>query len=541
MPSQPQTQKDAREQLLEQNSAATAERERQAEALTQAVAAAADRSTNPLHKLELEALRAMAEKHQLGTNANGWVNPFPESNPKSQLMQYGFEYWHDASRFKAMCASRQSGKDFNSEGEAAEDCSANAKRQWMIAAPSERQSLDSLDQQKLWAEAFGLMIEDGETKREGSHPETLLKSHEILYSNGSKAVAVPGRPDTVRGKSANVLLTEFDFFEDPLATWRAILPSITNPLRGGEKKIRVVSTPNGKGRMLDKIFNEEPKGKMVWSRHLVTIYHAVLMGLPVNIEEIRSAMDDDEGWGQEYECRFLDGSNVLLPYDVIALAESFDATEAWSLDMAGTSNATYLGIDFGRSSDPTVCWTLQRVGDILWTREVLVLKDVSTPEQERILSDRIRAASRVCFDYTGPGIGLGDYMVEKHQQWKPEEHMFGKVELCTFTAGFKRGLFPRLRRAFEAPTKLRIPVSRAIREDLHMMQQVINNGEYNYWSPRTREGHSDRCTALALCLRAADSETASCPPPHPLPKPSGDSWISAATRGLARRFRGLPG
>ena len=37
------------------------------------------------------------------------------------------------------------------------------------------------------------------------------------------------------------------------------------------------------------------------------------------------------------------------------------------------------------------------------------------------------------------------------------------------------------------------------------MQQVINNGEYNYWSPRTREGHSDRCTALALAVRAAEN------------------------------------
>lgn len=35
------------------------------------------------------------------------------------------------------------------------------------------------------------------------------------------------------------------------------------------------------------------------------------------------------------------------------------------------------------------------------------------------------------------------------------------------------------------------------------MQQVITNGEYNYWSRRTREGHSDRCTALALAVRAA--------------------------------------
>jgi phage FluMu gp28-like protein len=82
------------------------------------------------------------------------------------------------------------------------------------------------------------------------------------------------------------------------------------------------------------------------------------------------------------------------------------------------------------------------------------------------------------------------------------------VELCTFTAGFKRELFPKMRRLFEAPTKLRVPVSREIREDLHMMQQVISNGEYNYWSPRTKEGHSDRCTALALAVRAADGPAA---------------------------------
>jgi phage FluMu gp28-like protein len=508
MPSQPQTQKDAHEQLRARGKEITRKQRADIAALTEAVRIAADRSTNPLHKLDLEMLRTQAEMHPLKANANGWRNPFPEENPKSQLLQYGFEYWHDGSRFKAMCASRQTGKDFNSEGEAAEDCSMNAKHQWMVAAPSERQSLDSLDQQKLWAEAFGLMIEDEQVTREGSHGETLLKSHEILYSNGSKAVAVPGRPDTVRGKSANVLLTEFDFFDDPLLTWRAILPSITNPLRGGEKKIRIVSTPNGKGRMLDKIFNEEPKGKMVWSKHLITIYHAVLMGLPVDIEEIRSAMDDDEGWGQEYECRFLDGSNVLLPYDVIALAESFQATETWSLDMAGSTHPTFLGIDFGRSNDPTVCWTLQRVGDVLWTREVLVLKDVSTPDQEQILSDRIAAASKVCFDYTGPGIGLGDYIVKKHKEWKPSEHKLGKVELCTFTVPFKCDIFPKMRRLFEAPTKLRIPVSRAIREDLHQMQQVISSGKYNYWSPRTKEGHSDRCTALALAARAADGPAA---------------------------------
>jgi hypothetical protein len=42
------------------------------------------------------------------------------------------------------------------------------------------------------------------------------------------------------------------------------------------------------------------------------------------------------------------------------------------------------------------------------------------------------------------------------------------------------------------------------------MQQVVHNGQYDYWAPRTREGHSDRCTALALAVRAAGDDNALC-------------------------------
>jgi phage FluMu gp28-like protein len=122
-----------------------------------------------------------------------------------------------------------------------------------------------------------------------------------------------------------------------------------------------------------------------------------------------------------------------------------------------------------------------------------------------MLDKRIQRASRVCFDYTGPGIGLGDYLVRKHGEWNPEQHKFGKIELCTFTAGFKREIFPRMRRAFEAPTKVRIPISIAVREDLHAMKQIVRGGEYSYSAPRTAEGHSDRCTGLALAWRATTS------------------------------------
>lgn len=466
-------------------------------------AAQAAALADPLRQLGLDALRSRAEAHKLGTSASGWVNPYPKTDPRALLLEYQFADFHDRSRFKIGLQARQTGKDFTAEGEVVEDCFQRPGTDWMIGAPSERQALDSLDQAKLWAEAFDLVVADYNEEREGGSG-TLLKSAELIFSNKSRARAVPGKPDTVRGRSANVFLTEFDFFEQPQATWRAILPSITNPLRGGQKRVRIKSTANGKGSAMHKIWTKADTAAMSWSRHLVTIYHAVLMGLPVDIAQIREALDDPEGWAQEYECEFLDGSNVLLPYEIIALAESLEATEFCPAEFwtAGTGNPVDLGIDFGRTNDPTICWATEQIGDVDWTREVLALRDQSTPDQQAALDIRIRRARRVCYDYTGPGIGLGDYLVAKHGEWAPEKHKYGKIELCTFTAGFKRELFPKLRRSFEAPTKLRIPVSTTVREDLHAMRQIIRNAEYTYSAPRTAEGHSDRCTALALNRRA---------------------------------------
>lgn len=107
------------------------------------------------------------------------------------------------------------------------------------------------------------------------------------------------------------------------------------------------------------------------------------------------------------------------------------------------------------------------MGDVLVTREVLVLRNMSVPDQMEVLRHRIKAARRVCYDYTGVGIGMGDVLVKEFGRWHPEGHEFGKIELCTFTTAFKRLIFPRLRQAFESPCRVRIPIDVEVREDLH--------------------------------------------------------------------------
>lgn len=483
-----------------------------------------------------EALEAAALANTPGHNVNGWTTPYAEDHPFSLLKEYQFRYAMDNSRFKAGLWGRQTGKDFTTEGEAVADCLLREGTTWMVAAPSERQSLDSLDKAKDWARAFDLAIAGEREVREGTHSQTLLKSAEITFANGSKIVAVPGKPDTVRGKSANILLTEFDFFEDPAATWRAILPSITNPLRGGEKKVRLVTTPNGKGGAMHKIWTRED-GKMKWARHLVTVYHAVLHGMPIDIEALREAFGDDaDGFAQECLCRFLDGSAVLLPYELIQACESFEASETDTPEILAQSPLRKVaGIDFGRVNDPTVMSLgLQGLGMSL-VRNVTKLKGMSTPDQVDTLLPYLKLCDRVCVDYTGPGIGFGDELAKQLGQYDPAKHLFGKVELCTFTLPLKRDIFPALRMAFEK-RNIRVPVSSWLREDLHSMAQVITNGQYNYKAPRSDEGHSDGCTSLALMVRAAGA--ASSPftwsPAGKSARSVADSEGEEKTRGLGR-------
>jgi phage FluMu gp28-like protein len=106
-------------------------------------------------------------------------------------------------------------------------------------------------------------------------------------------------------------------------------------------------------------------------------------------------------------------------------------------------------------------------------REGRKLEKMPSDRQEEILRHRIRQCDRVCFDYTGPGVGLGDYLVKEFRPYEPERHKFGKIELCHFSNTLKVDIFSKLRMAFEK-RNLRVPVNRAIREDLHSLNRPLH-------------------------------------------------------------------
>lgn len=441
-------------------------------------------------------------------------------SPISQLLPYQRKWIDDPARFKIGLMARQTGKSWTSALEAVRDCKER-KTTWVCLSAGERQALEWMLKAREHVEAFKV-AEAGYTEDRAA-AEALLKQAEFRFPNGSRLIAIPANPDTARGYSANLLLDEFAFHENPDAIWRSIYPSISNPLRG-IFKIRVVSTPNGLGNKFADLWL---KGEN-WSKHHVDIYEAVKAGLPVNIEEIKAGLNDPEGWAQEYECQFLDAAAVLLPYELIATCESAEATTAispeWWQSAAGRN--IFIGWDFARKRDLSVPWVAEQVGDVLHTREIQEFRGMSTPDQVAAMDSRIRAARRVSVDYTGPGIGLGDELVKRFQEYNPEKHQFGKIELVTFTNTEKLKLFPALRVAFEKRA-VRVPVNRAVREDLHSMQRVSTpTGNVTYRAPHTDDGHADRCTALSLCLRAAENAGA----PGRFIAPSGRRAEAIASR-----------
>lgn len=418
------------------------------------------------------------------------------ASPLATLLPYQRAWIDDASRFKIGLMARQTGKSWTSALEAVRDC-LERKTTWVCLSAGERQALEWMLKAREHAEAFSVAL-DGYTEERDS-AEALLKAAEITWPNGSRIIAIPANPSTARGYSANLLLDEFAFHESPDQIWRAIYPSISNPLKG-IFKIRIVSTPNGLGNKFADLWH---KGAQ-WAKHRVDIYDAVKSGLPLDLEELKAGLDDPEAWAQEYECQFLDAAAVLLPYDLIATCESPECVQHASPEYWRTSRpgARFLGLDFGRKKDLSVCWTLEQVGDVAHTSDVLEMAKMSTPDQVALLRPRIMAARRISVDYTGPGIGLGDYLVKEFQEYNPEKHLFGKVELCTFSNPMKVDVFSKLRMAFEAK-QVRVPVNRVIREDLHSVHRVTTQaGTITYRAPHTEDGHADRCTALALAVRA---------------------------------------
>ena len=403
------------------------------------------------------------------------------------LLPWQRKWVRDSARFKIGLWSRQTGKSFSTSCEAAEDSAAqpkNSSNLWVCLSAGERQALEWMEKATKWAEALKVTVDSYEEIRDSAN--ALMSRSEIRFANGARIIAIPANPDTARGYSGNLVLDEFAIHEKPAEIWAAIYPSITNPLTG-VKKLRIVSTPKGRGNKFADLWEHNEK----YSKHKVTIEDAVRMGLPIDIEELKAGVDDPDIWAQEYMCEFIDNTSVLLPYELIGKCESDHISD-------DVVSPLFIGMDIGRQKDLSVIVTAAKLGDVLSIVSVDTLRKMPFADQLDILlaKGRERRVQRVCIDSTGIGAMLAEEAARKGG---------GKFEGVQFNVQTKGEMYALMRRKFEERS-VRIPVSRDLREDLHAVQRIVSTGgNVTYSAPRNADGHSDRAAALALCCRAASA------------------------------------
>lgn len=410
------------------------------------------------------------------------------STNNTVLYDYQKRWLQDDSRFKVAMFARQTGKTFTTTLEIVLDCLAHEakgeKTRWVILSRGERQAKEAMNEGvKVHLNAMGIACEIMEVPFK---EDTTINALEVIFPNGSKITALPANPDTARGFSANVFLDEFGFHADSREIWKALFPVIS-----AGWKLRVVSTPNGKGNKFYELMTDLENTE--WSRHQTDIYQAVVDGLPRNVEQLRKGLNDEDAWAQEFELKWLDEASSWLSFDLIDSVEHPDAGKP-ELYQGGSC---FVGMDIAARNDLTVIWLIELVGDVYWTREIVELKRVPLREQlaelNRIMKQYHVVAGNL--DQTG----MGEKMVEDAQA----EH--GKrIAGTLFNLSSKLKMATIGKTAFE-DRKIRIPQGNSnLREDLHKLKKITgSNGIPRFTAESDSNGHADRTWACFLALTAA--------------------------------------
>ncbi|KAA2314546.1 terminase [Puniceibacterium sp. HSS470] len=443
----------------------------------------------------------------------------PDS-PIIEFLPYQKAWITDDSRFKIGMFTRRGGKTFGSCGEIVDDCVKaemdKRKIRWTILSRSENTAKEALEdalkpmtrgyyavlsglsrlgrpefvQDEFHVPAHAREIRQGDQLVQIDVPEARYKTQEVHFPGGSRVVALSASPDAARGFGGNLLLDEFAFHADSRRIWGSAYPVAA---RGGHK-IRVISTPNGKGNKFYEIMTTKDNG---WSKHHIDIYEAVKQGLDVNIEELRKGMADQDAWAQEFELAWLDEASSWLDYDLITSCESNSAGIP-ELYMGGLC---FVGVDIAARNDLFVIWVMELVGDVLVTREIIAEKRISFAEQDALLAGVFRRyrVVRCRMDQTGMG--------EKPVEDAKRNHGEDRVEGVLFSTASKLDMATSLKESMQ-DRKSRIPAGDPLlRADLHSIKsQVGITGTRRLIADGDSDGHADRFWAGALAVSAGDTE-----------------------------------
>lgn len=440
------------------------------------------------------------------------------ANPGGLFLPYQERWILDRSRLKLMEKARQIGLSWSTAYAADErTAEAGAKHDQWISSRDDLQARLVIEDCKMFAKILQLAAEDlGECVID---QDRKISAYVLHFANGRRIHSMSSNPDAQAGKRGGRILDEFALHPDPRKLWSIAYPGIT---WGGN--MEVISTHRGSANFFNQLIREvrEHGNPKKISLHRVTLQDAIDQGflwklqqsLPADHEVqeqdesayfdfIKGGCADEESFQQEYMCVPADDASAFLEYDLIASCE-YPAGEVWEMELTGDKwewsgrreiGRLFAGLDIGRKKDLTVLWVLELLGDVLYTRKIIELRNMSKPDQEKILWPIMARMNRTCLDYTGLGIGWGDDALRQFGEYR--------VECITFTPRVKEALAYPVRSKME-DKKLRIPYRPEIRADLRAVtKETTVAGNIRFTAERSENGHADRFWALGLAIEAA--------------------------------------
>lgn len=454
------------------------------------------------------------------------------ADPDRFFLPYQGGWVDDHSRLKLMEKGRQIGISYGTAYGAVEKTAPEENRndQW-VSSRDEIQArlfLEDCDRFAKFlnfaAKNLGQIVIDEEKK---------ISAYVLHFANGKRIHSMSSNPDAQAGKKGGRILDEFALHPDPRKLYSIAYPGIT---WGGN--LEIISTHRGSANFFNELVEEikhrgNPKK---FSLHTVTLQDALDQGFLFKLQQvlpaddpimemdeveyldfIRSGCASEEQFLQEYMCVPANDEGAFLTYDMIAACE-YRATEEWEMDDSGWFEGRpvsdlYIGVDIGRTHDLTVIWAIERFMSMLFTRKLLVLKNMKFSAQEAVLYPLLELPMmrRCCIDSTGLGMQFAERAKEKYGEFK--------VEAVRFSGAVKEELAYPVRSSFE-DKGVRIPHDDHVRADLRAITKTTTAaGNIRFDADRGPGGHADRFWALALAQHAAkDSGMAATAGADPTPR-----------------------